>query len=81
MIELAYFGGLSPHAKSPTQLAAPIGTVKGRIRLGSTPADVDGSATGPAVRICDPGTSRSIGLISIEAQRQRNVAATVPHVV
>jgi RNA polymerase sigma-70 factor, ECF subfamily len=32
-IELAYFGGLS-HTEIATQLAAPIGTVKGRIRLG-----------------------------------------------
>jgi RNA polymerase sigma-70 factor (ECF subfamily) len=32
-IELAYFGGLS-HSEIATQLAAPIGTIKGRIRLG-----------------------------------------------
>jgi RNA polymerase sigma-70 factor, ECF subfamily len=32
-IELAYFGGLS-HTEIATQLSAPIGTVKGRIRLG-----------------------------------------------
>jgi len=32
-IELAYFAGLS-HTEIATQLAAPIGTVKGRIRLG-----------------------------------------------
>jgi len=32
-IELAFFGGLS-HTEIATQLAAPIGTVKGRIRLG-----------------------------------------------
>lgn len=32
-IELAYFGGLS-HTEIATQLAAPVGTVKGRIRLG-----------------------------------------------
>jgi RNA polymerase sigma-70 factor (ECF subfamily) len=33
VIELAYFGGLS-HAEIAAQLAAPIGTIKGRIRLG-----------------------------------------------
>jgi RNA polymerase sigma-70 factor, ECF subfamily len=32
-IELAYFGGLS-HTEIAAQLAAPVGTVKGRIRLG-----------------------------------------------
>jgi RNA polymerase sigma-70 factor (ECF subfamily) len=32
-IELAYFGGLS-HTEIATQIATPIGTVKGRIRLG-----------------------------------------------
>lgn len=32
-IELAYFGGLS-HTEIATRLAAPIGTIKGRIRLG-----------------------------------------------
>ena len=32
-IELAYFGGLS-HTEIATQVAAPVGTVKGRIRLG-----------------------------------------------
>jgi RNA polymerase sigma-70 factor (ECF subfamily) len=32
VIELAYFGGLS-HTEIATQLAAPIGTIKGRIRL------------------------------------------------
>ena len=32
-IELAYFGGLT-HTEIATQLAAPIGTIKGRIRLG-----------------------------------------------
>lgn len=33
VIELAYFSGMS-HTEIATQLAAPIGTVKGRIRLG-----------------------------------------------
>ena len=33
VIELAYFGGLS-HTEIAAQLAAPIGTIKGRIRLG-----------------------------------------------
>jgi RNA polymerase sigma-70 factor (ECF subfamily) len=32
-IELAYFGGLT-HTEIAAQLAAPIGTIKGRIRLG-----------------------------------------------
>jgi RNA polymerase sigma-70 factor (ECF subfamily) len=32
-IELAYFGGLS-HTEIATQVSAPVGTVKGRIRLG-----------------------------------------------
>jgi len=33
VIELAYFGGLS-HTEIATQVAAPVGTVNGRIRLG-----------------------------------------------